>query len=582
MPNVLLVYPEFPPSYWGMNFALEFIDRKANMPPLGLLTVASLFPPDYRLRLVDMNVEPLTDEHLSWADLACTSSMMVQRDSLQEAVQRCNQAQVPVVAGGPHPTSFHDEIEGVDHFVLDEAEEVLPQFLTDLRGGSARPIYNSEHKPDVTRAPLPRYDLIRLNDYASMTVQFSRGCPFDCEFCDITKLFGRVPRTKTNEQILSEFDMLYRMGWHGALFMVDDNFIGNRKEAMRLLPAIAQWQKQRDYPFDLYTEASLNLVNKEALLDAMVDAGFNMVFLGIETPNPEALWKTKKKQNTKKGEGDFLFNAVRTIQNKGMEVTAGFILGLDGDSENAFDAQIDFIQAAGIPLAMVGLLTAIKGTDLYNRLQNEGRLIEESTGNNVSLTLNFEPEMDRQKLLEGYKRVLTTIYDPTLKNYFGRCLTLLEHLTLTERSARKVELSELGALVKSVRRQLFSIQGPAYLRFMFNVLKDYPRMFPEAVRLAVEGYHCEKITQHQIAVYDFRQLLDRELQTFKEAVARRVRSQSASIGEARVYAQELFAQVRREYEDIHEDFRHTVAEALHGFQQSVRSYLDELPDPVSP
>jgi radical SAM superfamily enzyme YgiQ (UPF0313 family) len=564
-----------------MNFALEFIDCKANMPPLGLLTVASLFSPDYRLQLVDVNVEPLTEEHLSWADLACTSSMVVQRDSLQKVVQRCNQAQVPIVAGGPHPTSFHDEMEGVDHFVLDEAEEVLPQFLSDLRNGSAQPMYRSEQKPDVTRAPLPRYDLIRLNDYASMTVQFSRGCPFDCEFCDITKLFGRVPRTKTNEQILSEFDMLYRLGWRGSLFMVDDNFIGNRKEALRLLPAIAEWQKERQYPFNIYTEASLNIVNKESLLDAMVDAGFTMVFLGIETPNPEALWKTKKKQNTKKGEGDFLFNAVRKIQNKGMEVTGGFILGLDGDKEDAFDAQIDFIQAAGIPLAMVGLLTAIKGTDLYARMEREGRLIEETTGNNVSLTLNFVPEMDRQVLLEGYKRVLTTLYDPTLKNYFARCLTLMDHLTKTERSARKVTLNDLRAMLKSFRRQFFSIQGPAYLRFLFNVLKDHPRMFPEAVRLAIEGYHFQRVTQNQIAVYNFRQRLDRELQSFKEAVARRIRSQSSSIGEVRDYAQELFVQVRTEYEAIHEDFQHTVTEALQGFQQSMTSFLDELPEPAT-
>ncbi|MFQ5930572.1 MAG: B12-binding domain-containing radical SAM protein, partial [Acidobacteriota bacterium] len=306
MPNALLVYPEFPPSYWGGKFALDFVDKKSSMPPLGLLTVAGMFPSDYQLKVVDMNVMPLTSADLNWADLVFTSTMIVQKDSLQEVIERCNRAGIPIIAGGPHPTSFYEDIEGVDHFVLDEVEDILSDFLQDLKNGTPQRIYRAPAKPDVSRAPLPRYDLINVHDYGSMALQFSRGCPFDCEFCDITKLFGRVPRTKTNEQVLAEFDLLYNLGWRGSLFLVDDNFIGNKRAAMSLLPDIARWQKERDFPFSLFTEASVNLARLEPLMDAMVDAGFATVFLGIETPNPEALLKTKKKQNTRKGEENYL------------------------------------------------------------------------------------------------------------------------------------------------------------------------------------------------------------------------------------------------------------------------------------
>jgi radical SAM superfamily enzyme YgiQ (UPF0313 family)/polyhydroxyalkanoate synthesis regulator protein len=575
MPNALLVYPEFPPSYWGYKFALDFIGKKSSMPPLGLLTVAGMFPEDYRLRVVDMSVMPLTDADLGWADLVFTSTMIVQKDSLKEVIERCNRVGVPIIAGGPHPTSFFEEIEGVNYFVLDEVEDIFSQFLQDLKNGTAKKIYRSPKKPDVTKTPLPRYDLINLRDYGSMALQFSRGCPFDCEFCDITKLFGRVPRTKTNEQVLSEFDLLYNLGWRGPLFMVDDNFIGNKRDAMRLLPDVAKWQKDRNYPFALYTEASVNLVGMEPLMDAMVDAGFNMTFVGIETPNPEALLKTKKKQNTKKGEDNYLLSAVRKIQQKGMEVTAGFILGLDGDSQDAFDMQIRFIQEAGIPIAMVGLLTALKGTNLYNRLKNEGRLIEESTGNNVSIALNFKTEMDRQSLIDGYKRVLSTLYDPTLKNYFERCLTMLKHLKPTHHNVRRIRKTELMAFARSIRRQMLSKQGPAYLRFLAKVIKDHTRMFPEAVRLAIMGYHFEKITSHQIAADDFKGYLEVEFEAFKKKASRLARAQSDRIGEMGTHVHSLLVRVQAQYKRVHKDFRYSVSDALNSFQKSVfRHYLE--------
>jgi len=576
MPNALLVYPKFPPSYWGAQYALEFIGKKSAMPPLGLLTVAGMFPSGYQLKVVDMNVDPLTEKQLEWADMVFTSTMIVQKDSLREVIERAKRAQVPVIAGGPHPTTFYEEIDGVDHFVLDEVEDTFGEFLKDFEKGRAQRIYRSSAKPSIKDAPLPRYDLINIHTYGSMALQFSRGCPFDCEFCDITKLFGRVPRTKSAEQILAEFDVLYNLGWRGRMFLVDDNFIGNKRDAMHVLPEIARWQKARNYPFSLYTEASVNLSGLDDLLDAMVDAGFTMAFLGIETPNREALLKTKKAQNTHRHDDNFLLNAVRKIQEKGLEVTAGFILGLDSDGEEAFDAQIEFIQQAGIPTAMVGLLSALKGTDLYLRLQKEGRLLEESSGNNVSVSLNFRTEMDHEVLIQGYKRVLSTLYDPGLKNYFDRCLTMLRRVKSRSHVTPKIGKAEWMALAKSLKRQLLSRQGPAYLKFLLAVVKEKPRVFSDAVRLAILGYHFEKTTSQQIAVDEFKRYLEAEFEFFKQAVSRIATSEMQRIAEIQNSVRALLYRVHLKYDQIHEDFRYCLADALDSFKRSVESQIEEL------
>ena len=580
MPNALLVYPEFPPSFWGFKYALDFVGKRSSMPPLGLLTIAGMFPKHYRLKAVDMNIEPLTEAHLQWADVVLTSTMIVQKESLYEVVQRCNRAGVPIIAGGPHPTSYHDNIREecdgtVDHFLFGEVEETFEGFLTDFESGTAKDVYRETRKPAITLAPLPRYDLIDINAYGSMALQFSRGCPFNCEFCDITKLFGRVPRTKTNEQMLSEFEMLYQLGWKGAMFVVDDNFIGNKRDAMRLLPAVTEWQKKRNSPFSLYTEASVNLVEIPEMLDAMSDAGFNMVFLGIESPNDAALLSTSKGQNTSKDEdaGSYLLRAVRKIQNKGMEVTGGFIIGLDGDTE--FDSHIDFIQEAGIPMAMAGLLTALKETDLWHRLKLEDRLLVESSGNNTDMTLNFVPEMPREQLLSEYRRVISTLYEPTLKNYFDRCLTLLQHMRPTGHNVRNIGKMELIGFLRSIQRQLFSKQGMSYARYLAKVLKDHRGMLPEAVRLAVMGYHLEKMTRHTVAVEDFRNLLADEMDAFKAHIAQFAKTQGEWMGEVNQYAKQLFTRVKAEYDTIHEDFRYAAHEALAGFQTSVfKEYLE--------
>jgi len=536
-----------------------------------------MFPSGYDLRVVDMNVTPLEDADLEWADLVCTSTMIVQRHSLQTVIERCNRAGVPVVAGGPHPTTFHAEIAGVAHFVLDEAEEIFPEFLRDLENGAAKVIYREPRKPDVLHTPVPRFDLIDLKAYHSMCVQFSRGCPFDCEFCDIIKLYGRIPRTKSPEQMVQEFDALYRLGWRGPLFLVDDNFISNKRDALKLLPALAEWQKARGYPFTLFTEATVNLARMDTLMDAMIEAGFNSVFLGIETPNPEALIKMKKPQNVRKQEDDYLLHSVRTIQQKGMRVDGGFILGVDGDDESAFDAQIDFIQEAAIPIAPVYLLAAIKGTDLYERLKRENRLLDASgETNEVSATaLNFKPEMDPETLIDGYLRVSATVYDPTLENYFNRCLTLFEHLKpvahlLKPRSQNALYLDLMG-----VHRQLSSIQRPVYGKFIAKVSKDHPRMLPEAIRLAGLGYHFEKITRQQIAIHAFREFLAAELKRFKEAVAHPGRDAEA----IRDQRQEVFTRVEARYKSIPEDFRYHgdgIEPALERFQFAVNDQVEQL------
>lgn len=572
--NTLLVYPEFPPSYWGFRYAIELLGKRSAMPPLGLITVAAMFPDHYDLRLVDMNVTELTDADLEWADLVLTSTMVVQKRSLSRVIARANRLDTPVVVGGPHPTSYSAEIPGAAHYILDEVEESFPRFLADWEAGEAKRLYRAERKPPVSQTPVPRFDLLELDAYSSMALQFSRGCPFDCEFCDITKLFGRVPRTKTNEQMVAELDELYELGWRGPVFLVDDNFIGNKRDALRMLPSVAEWQRERGHPFGLYTEASVNLAKLEPLMDAMVEAGFSMVFLGIESPNPEALTKTKKVQNTARGDEDFLLHAVRTIQAKGLEVSGGFILGLDGDGPEVFEAQVDFIQEAGIPMAMVGLLTAIRGTDLYNRLEAEGRLLEESSGNNVEVRLNFTPELDPEVLISGYRRVLEHLYDPTLSNYFARCWKLLENLGPDTRPARSVGRAEIRALVRSLSRQLLSRQAPAYLKFLGKTLLHRPRLLPEAIRLGIMGLHFERFTRQTLTVHDFQEAALEDYDRIEAMAARGSLSQRAG-KELKRQAAHALKRLRRLHRRLRPEFQQGLLPDLGAVRQGIQECVQE-------
>ncbi len=502
--KALLVYPEMPPTYWSMCYALPFLGRKATLPPLGLLTMAAMLPPEWELTLVDQNVEPLTLEAVASADLVLASAMLVQKVSFERLVAFCREAGTPVVAGGPYPTSCWEQIEGVTYFVLGEAEVNLPPFLAAFAQGVAAHRYDDPGHPDLAATPAPRYDLAARRHYAGAALQYSRGCPHDCEFCDIVSLFGHRPRTKSPAQFIAELDLLLANGWSGSLFVVDDNFIGNRTEVRRLLPALARWQEQHGHPFDFFTEASLDLAADEPLLDAMVAAGFNMVFVGIETPDAATLKAISKHQNVRAD----LLESVRTIQGKGIEVAGGFIVGFDEDGADIFDRQIRFIQDAGIPTAMVGLLTALPKTRLHARLAAEGRLLGDSSGGNNThdLALNFVPRMEAVSLREGYKRVLRELYTPS--HYFARCLKLLRRMRPAKAMCRSVGIMEVRALFHSLGRQIFSRYGYAYVSFLARAMAIRPRMIAEIIAMAVKGHHFITITDGLLRLERFRDRLD--------------------------------------------------------------------------
>lgn len=495
--NALLVYPEYPSqTYWSFSGALPYIERRAALPPLGLVTVAAMLPEHWDVRLVDMNVTRLLDADLSWADVVLTSTMVVQASSLDEVVRRCNRIGVPVVAGGPYPSISPECLEGVDHIFVGEAEGALDELIADLENGCARQRYDAPGAPDVNDSPIPRFDLLDLDAYASMAVQHSRGCPFACEFCDIWKLYGRVSRSKAPSRMTAELDALHDQGWRGAVFFVDDNFIGNRRLATNSLIALEQWQAPKKYPFNFYTEASVNLGADQELMGHMRDAGFTSVFLGIETPSVESLAGANKPVNARLD----LLEVVRNIQAHGIEVQSGFIVGFDEDSDDIFDRQIAFIQEAGIPMAMVGILTALKGTDLYERVRAEGRLLRESAGNNThGFEANFQTRMPADQLATGYKRVMHTLYGPDLRQYFDRCRRMLERLGPNGRFTRKIAGNEVRAMLRSFRTIVSRRFGRQYLRFLLWSLRRHPSRFPEAVRLAIQGFHFEGITREALA-----------------------------------------------------------------------------------
>jgi radical SAM superfamily enzyme YgiQ (UPF0313 family) len=495
--KALLVYPEHASqTYWSFRGAMPYIERRASLPPLSLVTLAAMLPEHWDLRLIDMNIAPLRDADLLWADVVLTSTMVVQAPSLTDVVARCNRLGVPVAAGGPHPSASPQRLTGVDHVFIGEAEGTIDTFVEDLEQGRAKAVYRAEGLPDVDDSPVPRFDLLDIDAYASMAVQHSRGCPYSCEFCDIWKLYGRRHRVKSPSRMIAELDTLHAAGWRGSVFFVDDNFIGNRRLARRSLAALGRWQREHGFPFWFYTEASVNLGADEELMRLMRDAGFNFVFLGIETPSIESLNGANKPINANLD----LLDTVHRIQAYGIEVAGGFIVGFDEDTEDIFDRQIAFIRDAGIPIAMVGILTALSGTDLYDRLRREGRILEESYGNNThAFQANFMTTMPADRLEEGYKRVMHTLYDPTLRNYFDRCRRLFDRLGPNPRFARPVVAREVRALLRSLRTILSKKYGRQYLRFLLWCVRRHWSRFPEAVRLGIQGFHFEAITSEALA-----------------------------------------------------------------------------------
>jgi len=494
--NALLVYPDYPDTFWGFRSALELVDKKASEPPLGLLTVAAMLPSDWDLQLVDMKVNALEDFHFQWADLVFISAMSIQRKSAMELIARCHRLGVTTVAGGPLFTTCPEDFPEVDHLVLGEAEITLAPFLEDLANGDAQPLYEAGRQPPIKQSPIPRYDLIDINQYATMDLQYSRGCPFDCEFCDITSLFGRKVRTKSTSQVLRELQNIYAMGWRGTVFFVDDNFIGAKARLKQdVLPAIIEFMRARDYPFGLSTQLSINLADDQELMQLMRDAGFASVFVGIETPNQESLAECGKVQN----EGRDLLDSVARIQRAGLEVKAGFIIGFDSDPKTVFEQISGFIGASGIVTAMVGLLNAPRGTRLYRRLGREGRLLQEATGDNTDCSLNFVPKMNQATLVTGYKRVLKNIY--SAGPYYDRVRSFLRRFAKTESGPRLggIQLSDIAGLFRSMRT--LGLRGEnrrQYWRLFFETLLLRPHLFSLAMTYAVYGHHFRTVYKEHL------------------------------------------------------------------------------------
>lgn len=491
--NTLLVWPEIPVTYWGGHFSTALIGKSAFMPPLGLLTVAALCPQDWDYRLIDLNIRQLSDADIEWADLIMMSGMVIQHKSMMEVLERAKRAGKAVAVGGPHATSSPEKFDDANYLILDEGEITLPMFLADFASGNAKRLYTADgDKPDITKTPLPRFDLLDVNAYTHMCVQYSRGCPFACEFCDITTLYGKKPRTKTPEQIVAELQLIYETGFRGEVFLVDDNFIGNKKNVKQMLPAMVEWMEQHEYPFWLYTEASINLADDDELLELMGKAGFHSVFVGIESPSIEALRETHKYQNV---HGDLL-GKVHKIQEYGMEVMAGFIVGFDSDRADIFDAQIEFITAARIPMAMIGPLNAMPNTQLWVRLEREGRLNADFEGDTFGFC-NFKTVMPEVELIRGYRNVLASLY--SAKAFFGRLRAVIEALKGSNQSFGRLSRATQSRYLLPLIKGMLKMKGDdgyrkECWRFMVWVLRNHPEKWLYALCRAITGYHFIRYT----------------------------------------------------------------------------------------
>jgi len=487
--NILMVYPKYPDTFWSFKHALKFISKRAVNPPLGLLTVSAMLPERWHKKLVDMNIETLKKKDILWADYVFISAMNVQAESTKEVIEICKSFNKDIVGGGPLFTEEPNNYRMVNHLVLNEAELTLPDFLNDLELGNTKQLYQSKEFANLTKTPLPDYTLVKTSKYNTMNLQLTRGCPFNCEFCDITALFGHKVRIKTTEQIINELGAIYNTGWRKNVFFVDDNFIGNKKILKtELLPAIINWMENQNHPFTFSTEASINLSDDDELMELMTKAGFSTVFVGIETTEQASLEECGKTQNTNRN----LMQSVHKIQKYGLEVNGGFILGFDNDSPSVFQKQIDFIRESGIISAMVGLLNAPKKTRLYKRLEKEGRITSESSGNNTDFSLNFTPKMEKRLLMDGYKKVIKGIYGG--KEYYDRVLDFIKRFSPNKKNKVKLTVNHLIAFFRSFfRLGIVDTHRKHYWNLFFWTLFNRPKLVPLAITYSVYGFHFRKI-----------------------------------------------------------------------------------------
>jgi radical SAM superfamily enzyme YgiQ (UPF0313 family) len=424
--NVLLIYPRFPKSFWSFEKTIELLGRKAMLPPLGLVTVAAILPQEWNYKLVDINVREVTEAEWDWAEMVICSAMIVQKEDLLAKIQEAKLRGKKVAIGGPYPTALPGEVAAADYLILDEGELTIPLFVEAVKQGQPSGTFRAPNgeRPDVTITPIPRFDLLEFDAYAEMSVQFSRGCPFQCEFCDIIVLYGRKPRTKAPEQLLKELDRLYELGWRRSIFMVDDNFIGNKRNVKLLLEAILPWMVEHKYPFSFATEASVDLANDQDLMDMMVKCNFGAVFLGIETPDEASLALTQKHQNTRSS----LSEAVNKITKSGIRVMAGFIIGFDGEKTGAGSRIVKFVEQTNIPTAVFSMLQALPDTALWHRLTREGRLRGTDGNINQTTLMNFVPTRPLEEIAYEYMDAFDELYEPSkfLDRTYRHFLTLGE------------------------------------------------------------------------------------------------------------------------------------------------------------
>ncbi|BAI81095.1 conserved hypothetical protein [Deferribacter desulfuricans SSM1] len=499
--KVLLIYPKYPKTFWSFEYAISFINKKASLPPLGLLTIASMLPKDWTLKLIDMNIKKLNDEDIRWADIVMISAMSVQKDSTLEVIKKCKDFGVKIAGGGPLFTVEFEKFKDVDYLFIGEGELHIEDFVYDIKKGVESKIYKSENFADLTKSPAPSWEIININDYATLSLQFSRGCPYSCDFCNVTSMFGHKVRTKSSEQILFELEKIYNTGFRGGVFFVDDNFIAHRSKLKNdLLPKLINWMKEKRYPFEFFTQVSINISDDDELIDLMVKAGFDTVFIGIESPNEDSLIESNKYQNVKRD----LKKSIIKLHKKGLQVQGGFIVGFDNDREDIFDKQINFIQESGIISAMVGILNAPPGTKLYDKLKKENRLLENIfTGNNTDISINFKPKIEPKKLIDGYLKIVTTIYNP--KNFYERLKYFIQTYTppFLPEKVNNLSKERIKAFFKSlIKLGILGKERWYYFRFLIWVVLKKPKTFPLAVYLAICGYHFRKIFEEIARSYN--------------------------------------------------------------------------------